>query len=239
MREQMLLLKDLQEKESLIVKLEKDQEAALAADEIRRLCEDVHVLQTNIDKRVKDCAKLSLQYKHAEALLASLQKQKEHAEKNLYGGTVSSNKEMMQMQEKIQQLQEQIDKQENSMMEIIETQDTVEQKIPELNEKLTQMQHDLKTKRRENTEHVLRITTQVKDLIVAKDNLREQISKDILVLYDKLKRKSGKAVARLQGDLCTGCRVAVPSYVISRVQEAKTLVCCETCGRLLIPAEPA
>lgn len=238
MREQAVLLKELQETDSMIGKLEKEHEAVLTAGDIRRSLEDVHILQTNMDKLEKDCERLSLQYRREETLLVSLQEQKQQAEKNLYGGTVCSNKEMMHMQEKIQHLQDQINKRENSMMGIMETQETAAQKIAELNVGCTQKQHELKIKRRENADHILQLATQVKELMLRKNNLRERIPKDILTVYDELTRRKGKAVAWLQGDFCTGCRVAVPSYVIDGVREAEKLVYCETCGRLLIPAEP-
>lgn len=239
MQEQAVLLKELQETDSIIRKLEKEHEAVLTASDIRRSLEDVHILQRNMGKLEKDCEKLSMQYKREEIMLVSLQEQKQQAEKNLYGGTVCSNKEMMHIQEKIQHLQDQINKQENSMMGIMEMQETAEQKNAKLNAGCMQMQHELKMKQRENADHILRVTTQVKELMLRKNNLRERISKDILTVYDELTRRKGTAVAWLQGNLCTGCRVTVPDYIIDGVREAEKLIYCETCGRLLIPSESA
>lgn len=237
MREQMLLLKDLQETESLIGKLEKEHEEVLTSDEARKILEAEHTLQKNMGNLEKDREKFSMQYKREELLLMSVQTEKQQVEKSLYSGTVRNNKEMTQIQGKIQQLQDRLEKQENCMMGIMETQETLERKIADHSERLMQMQSELKMKRRENTEHILRLTTQVKELMLVKNNLQERIPQDLLTIYGELKRKKGKAVAWLQGDICTGCRVAVPSHLISEIQEAGRLKYCETCGRLLIPHE--
>lgn len=238
MRKQLLLLKELQETESMIGKLKKEHDAVLTADNIRRLFEDVNGLQKNMDRLKKEREKLTMQYNRDELLLNSLQSQKQQLEKTLYGGTVRNNKEMLQMQEKIHQLQERMEQHESDMLGVIGTQDTLEQNIAEFDRKYTQLQYELKTKRQDNVESILRLTTEIKGLIAAKNNLRERISAGILAVYDELKRKQERAVVWLQGDICTGCRVAVSSNIIGAVREAGTLVYCETCGRLLIPNEP-
>ncbi len=238
MREQMLLLKELQEAESLIGNLEKDHQDVLRTDETRQLFADMHALQKNIDRMEKAREELSMQYKREEILLMSRQTQRQQVENSLYGGTVHNNKEMMQIQGRIQQIQDQIEKQENSMMGIMENQETLEQKITEVAERYTQIQQGLKLKERENTAHILELSKQIKALTVVKSNLRERIRLDLLAMYDELIRKNGTAVSWLQGDICVKCRVVVPGYVVRGVREAKAFVYCETCGCLLISHTP-
>lgn len=52
--------------------------------------------------------------------------------------------------------------------------------------------------------------------------------------YEGLRRrKGGKAVVRLQGSSCMGCRVAVPDAVRRRILNSPTLVLCPQCERIL------
>lgn len=234
MREQMLLLKELQETESLIGNLEKDHQAVLRADEIRQLLADMHALRKNLEGMGKNREELSMQYKREEILLMSRQAQKQQVENSLYSGTVHNNKEMMQIEGRIQQILDQIEQQESSMMEIMEIQEKLEQQITEIAERYAQMQQGLKLKQRENKAHILERAKQIKALAVMKNNLRERIPVDLLTKYDQLKRKNGKAVSWLLGDICAKCRVVVPGNIIRGVREAKSFVYCETCGCLII-----
>jgi predicted nucleic acid-binding Zn-ribbon protein len=52
--------------------------------------------------------------------------------------------------------------------------------------------------------------------------------------YEGLRRrKGGKAVVRLQGASCLGCRVAVPDAVRRRIMNSPVLVQCPQCERIL------
>ncbi len=53
-------------------------------------------------------------------------------------------------------------------------------------------------------------------------------------VYDRLKaKKGGTAVARVEGGMCTGCRITLPTTVIARARSGKDMVTCSSCGRVL------
>ncbi len=53
-------------------------------------------------------------------------------------------------------------------------------------------------------------------------------------LYERVKaRKGGQAVARVEGGMCTGCRITLPSTLIQRARAGKEVVYCSSCGRIL------
>lgn len=63
---------------------------------------------------------------------------------------------------------------------------------------------------------------------------RRAVPPALLQTYDSLRpRRGGRAVARLDGDTCAACLVAVPPLKAEAAREGNELVYCENCGRLL------
>ena len=53
-------------------------------------------------------------------------------------------------------------------------------------------------------------------------------------LYERVKaKKGGQALARIEGGLCMGCRITLPSTLIQRARAGKEVVYCSSCGRIL------
>lgn len=63
---------------------------------------------------------------------------------------------------------------------------------------------------------------------------RRAVSPQMLTLYDGLRpRRGGRAVAALDGDVCSVCLVAVSPSKLAAARSGDELAYCENCGRLL------
>jgi predicted nucleic acid-binding Zn-ribbon protein len=70
-----------------------------------------------------------------------------------------------------------------------------------------------------------------------RDAAAADIPDDLLARYEKLRAKlGGVAVARLEGDLCTGCHVRLPAmeYDVIKHSPPDAVVTHEDCGRILV-----
>ncbi|MBI5243758.1 MAG: hypothetical protein HY922_08765 [Elusimicrobia bacterium] len=62
----------------------------------------------------------------------------------------------------------------------------------------------------------------------------------VLTHYDNVRRRrGGVAVARLNGNTCTVCRMNQPPQVVVNLAKGNVVVCCESCQRILYSAELA
>jgi predicted nucleic acid-binding Zn-ribbon protein len=63
---------------------------------------------------------------------------------------------------------------------------------------------------------------------------------DLLKRYDRLRpTKNGVAiVAIVDGNMCGGCNMGLPSSVVTRVREGSAVVLCDNCERLLCDKRP-
>jgi len=144
---------------------------------------------------------------------------------------------MMQIQSRIQHIQEQIAASEGSSIDCMQAQEDLRREISAMLSKYKTIQVQLTEKRRNNAEVMLKLTAQLKELEDMRSKLRSTFDQQILAVYDDLTRKKGNAVASLNGDICSGCRVSVSINKLRKVEAGTAMVYCDTCSRLLIPVE--
>lgn len=90
-----------------------------------------------------------------------------------------------------------------------------------------QEQHDLEVQRQSLLAELARLTATRADLGRSADPTQ-------LNVYDGLRRqKGGRAVARVEQSVCTGCRIAMALQVVQRARTNPGLTFCSTCGRIL------
>ncbi len=79
-----------------------------------------------------------------------------------------------------------------------------------------------------------RLREQVTEVSAEREKLVNDVSEDLLPLYNKLMRsKDGVAIATLKGGQCTGCHMKVISSTMIAVQQEQEVTQCENCGRIL------
>jgi uncharacterized protein len=65
------------------------------------------------------------------------------------------------------------------------------------------------------------------------DHIRMVLPERVLQLYKSLTDKKGNAVAKLEGGMCSACRMRVSALTIDSVHKKQEVVCCNNCGRIL------
>lgn len=72
------------------------------------------------------------------------------------------------------------------------------------------------------------------ELINAREELASKISKPLLYSYEKLKKRYKRAIVPVKEDnTCLGCFVRLPTSMSSIGRTDKTVIYCESCGRIL------
>jgi predicted nucleic acid-binding Zn-ribbon protein len=63
--------------------------------------------------------------------------------------------------------------------------------------------------------------------------LAEQIGPKLLGLYERVSRRYGRAVVPVEGRVCLGCFMSLPTSVTPTRLEDSDIALCENCGRIL------
>jgi predicted nucleic acid-binding Zn-ribbon protein len=70
-------------------------------------------------------------------------------------------------------------------------------------------------------------------LQTARGKLAEQIGPRWLNLYERVARRYGRAVVPVEGRVCLGCFVTLPTSIAPKKLEDSEITICENCGRIL------
>ena len=177
---------------------------------------------------------LTRERKKLERDLQDLSGKMESANKKVYGGIISSQKELRAVEEEIRNIQDLTDSKEHQLLETMlecdRYQDGHKTSTQEL--KRIQTETEKNTERFEQERNDLR--TFMSTNIPIRDKARQECNLTDLTIYDRLrKRKKGVAVSVIESDLCSICRVKVPNRNIEDVKSSAQYVHCNSCGRIL------
>jgi len=81
------------------------------------------------------------------------------------------------------------------------------------------------------------LETRLNELTVERTELAGRIDEDLLGRFERLFASKGDAaIVALDHEVCTGCHMKVTTQTAHRVKNAKEIVSCEQCGRILYAA---
>lgn len=73
----------------------------------------------------------------------------------------------------------------------------------------------------------------VKGLEQTRERLRSQIDEPLLRTYERMSRKIPRLVVPVEGRVCQGCKMSLPTSGVGRTTPGTTIENCENCGRIL------
>lgn len=148
-----------------------------------------------------------------------------------------TNKEYSAVQSEIEQARERIDALEAEEIELIGKIESLEPQIEENRKRLAETTADNATRIGELESSLGSVESDVHALEEKRDALKAGVNKRILDIYNRLRKgRSAVAVAPLNKAKlsCSGCFKHLPPQRIQEIRRGKTLVMCESCGRILV-----
>jgi len=201
------------------------------AKEINKLEKELEELQSAVANKQKEVKHLMLESKSLDEKYNSLQD-------SLYGGKYSSPKEIAQQGKKLKELEKQREKLDDTILKKEEEIEKLRNKLKELEIQFKDKLNQNKEIQRNAEEEVEEIEKRLASLKEKNSTLLQQIESKLLEEYHNLKKhKGGQAIVSLKKNICTGCQMALPAAVVSRVKEKMEIVHCIHCGRILFYEE--
>ena len=158
-------------------------------------------------------------------------------EGRMFGGTVTSSKELESMAAEVDSLKARRSGLEDQALEAMEAAEAVRAELDR------EKQHDA-TRTAAITEAQSRLAVseaEVDSLIGAEQATRAELAAtlapELLASYERIRTKlGGIGAARLEGDRCTGCHLSLPSGEVERLRHEApdTVAHCDNCGRILV-----
>jgi uncharacterized protein len=156
------------------------------------------------------------------------------AEKRLYSGEIRNPREVQDAERDVQQLRHQCGQAEDALLEALVAVDGGTEECAARSRTVSELAAAWEVAQARLRSEQTRLKERLPAEQASQTAARRVVPKDMLVLYDNLRpRRGGRAVAELDGDTCSACRVAVPPTKLEAARFGEELVYCGNCGRLV------
>lgn len=156
------------------------------------------------------------------------------AEEKLYGGSIRNPRELSDLQKDIDQLKHQLSAIEDRDIEALARLETSESEMREAEASVRTLEAAWQEAQAELTQRVQRLDEELAGLEKERAAQAEGIDAAMKSAYDHVRRvRQGRGVARLDRNLCLGCRITTPTAIVNRARSAVGFVQCPNCERIL------
>ena len=193
--------------------------------------EQINKDKEELEKVINEKCKL---VEKANILIKDIETKEKDMEKQLYEGNVVNPKELLSMQQKLDELGEHKKHKEDTYIEenekISDLQKELENKKQELMKEYRPYQSEI-NKYKQNREiekvNLNELARQIK-------GMEKEIDSDLLEDYLRYTKRLGNSVlALVEKGRCEGCNIDIPKVDLGDVRLGNKLVNCENCGRIL------
>lgn len=169
-----------------------------------------------------------------ELALGSLHERVRKVEAELYSGRVRSPKELENLRKDSEHLRRRISQLEDRVLLAMTQVDELEEAARQGEQELRAFEVEWQETRRSLATQHEALRTSLRQLQQMREELRGQLGRAELGLYDELRaKKAGMALSLVKDGICQTCRVTVPTYKARMVESRRGIVTCEGCGRIL------
>jgi len=176
--------------------------------------------------------------KRLESDLLQTEADRQEAQEELYGDHGQSVKELEQLGRKVELLDKERAEKEEMLIMAMEGKEELDKALDKAKSNYQELQAKLLVLQKEGNAEIKILKAEIQSLQEQCQEIRAQIEKTLLTEFQQLRKKfhDGRPIARVENDICTGCRVQVYMTLKYKLREGSARVYCESCGRLLIPS---
>ena len=158
----------------------------------------------------------------------------ESLESRLYDGSMVNARDLESLQHEAANVRALLEQNEAMSLELSIQLEETQTRCAELHIELTETKTRWEARRGELTQIVTDLTTERGGYQKQREMLAVQVDQAALRRYETLRKsKGGRAVAKVERDLCQGCRMSLPTQLRQRVKSGRQTVNCTSCGRML------
>ncbi len=172
--------------------------------------------------------------KEAEWALEDINRRLAMQEQRLYSGAVTNPKELAALQQEMQRLRAQQNRQEELALEMMESTESLQEMAQRKAKVLQQAEEDWSKGNAVLVTRRDQLETRRQELQTKRTQFTVSIDAELLKRYDAMRRsKQGRAISKVEQNSCQWCRVILTVSELQRVRISTELQTCSNCGRIL------
>ncbi len=169
-----------------------------------------------------------------ELAMQQLREKLSGVEQKLYGGGVTNPRELTALNDEHAMLQRQLGEQEEKLLEAMVQVEEAQAAREQSRELAARLEGERNALRLELQGQMETLDAELAVLRRERSTLTPQVPAQVLSLYESLlKSRGGLAVAKVERNLCQGCRITLPETDLRRARSGQAIVQCNSCRRIL------
>lgn len=163
----------------------------------------------------------------------NLKKEIEEGNYNLYNKSGSNLKLIDIINNKLNNDKKMLIELDNKIIDMLEREEKIQEERKILREKLDNIKENFYNYKEKESKKVNQANTD-KELIEKKiSNIRGNIPKRYLEMFDEIKSRNKKVAVKLNDRICGGCKIEVSAVTIDNINKDNEITFCDNCGRML------
>jgi len=173
--------------------------------------------------------------KDTELEQKAVEEKRASEEKKLYSGTVRNPKELTAMQEEVEMLARQKSRLDEKILLLMDEVEMAKQHQAAAKKTLSAARAALKAKLAIAQTAYDEMSAMGQRLMAYRKEAAKKIPESLMKRYEALRQQNqGIGIAAIvDGNTCDGCRMGLPSQIVTRVRLGKDIETCLNCGRML------
>ena len=173
-------------------------------------------------------------FKEQEFVAEELTRKIDPLEKKLYEGSVRNPKELEDLQQDIDSLKRRRSHLEDEALAAMEALDEAQQALRAAQQELAELERAHGAEQEELRARQRQLKREIDESEARRAEQVSGIDASLLQLYDRLAAtRQKRAVAKVEGGACQGCRISLPTNLIQRARASTDIVQCSSCERIL------
>ena len=220
------------------------QEVDLDLDRVYRALEEaeeelktevsIEKLEDSLRDEEERLVEIELRQRDNQLEMVSHRERTETLEGQLYDGSMVNARDLEVMQHEVANTRELLEQDEALSLELSIQLEEVGLRCAALRLELSETKERWEIQRVELNSKVDGLRAEQGEFEGQRELLASRIDPATLQRYEVLRKsKGGRAVAKVERDLCQGCRMSLPTQLRQRVKSGRQSVNCSSCGRML------
>ncbi len=229
----MTVAKSLFELQEIDLQLDKHAKALAQVDAQLKGSKSLMVAKAELAKRQKQLQELQALQKTAELDAADAKERVTTVESRMMGNQVSP-RELPALQKEVTNLKGRQKGLEEQVVGFMERVDAAKKSLDDQAAIVKSEEAKWAEQQQRLSQERQQIAGDVPGVEAQRGEFAIDVPDQAKALYQSIRiKKGGIAVSKVQGGICAGCRITLPTTLVQRARAGKELVYCGNCGRIL------
>ena len=171
-----------------------------------------------------------------ELQIKSLQDKAKRIDKDIYGGSVTSSREVEALEKDLAQTKRQLDDRELRLLEVTELLEPAQAELDKILKEKSGRAQQLKQAQAQGLQEREAMQKRYAELTKLRPEKAKIVSAPMLARYEGIRGKHSTGMAKIKGVNCEGCGTVQSEKVILTAKDER-LITCESCHRILYHTE--